>query len=146
MKKTCIAVLLVLLAVGTNTASDDVKKEKEVLKGTWKLVSMESDGKAHPEDEVREANIRLTIGIDELHFSTDSDNKVFTIDPTASPKQLTFSRKKDDKATPKKARCIYSIDDMCLTICVGTDDRCPKAFKTKAGDPDYIMVFRREPK
>jgi uncharacterized protein (TIGR03067 family) len=148
MNKTCVSVLVILLAVGTSCARDDdaIAKEREQLKGSWKLISVEEDGEVDPEEDVRELNVTFVIAADELWISTGRNGYLLEIDPKARPKQLTLRRKPGDKRSPSKGLCIYSVDDKCLTICFGTEDQRPTEFKTKANKPEVVMVFRRESK
>jgi uncharacterized protein (TIGR03067 family) len=148
-----IVALFPLMAAGGDDAKEKaIKAELEKLRGKWKQVSVEIDGK----ERAVPATVEVVVTIDGDRWKAVSPKEfpesTFTIDPTKDPK--TFDRIRKDKDDAKKDvvdKCIYKLDGDTLTICsgytpgggkaaYGTAER-PKEFKTTGGG--VIFVYKR---
>jgi len=148
-----IVALFPLMAAGGDGAKEKaVKAELEKLRGKWKQVSVEIDGK----ERAGPAAAEVVITIDGDRWKTLSPKELpgvtFAVDPTKDPK--TFDRIRIRKGDAKKGvvdKCIYKLDGDTLTICsgytpggekaaYGTTER-PKEFKTAGGG--VIFVYKR---
>lgn len=152
---TRCAVFLVVVLIASGVAADDeknkaVKEELDKLRGQWKLVSHEFEGK------------EVTRVFDEF-VVIDGDNWTFdvprvsprgkremtgSLDPTQNPKVLDLvSKPKSAKARALTDKCIYKLDRDTLTICSAQSNKWddtkkrPKEFKTTEGGS--IWVYQR---
>lgn len=148
-----IVALFPLIAAGGDDAKEKaVKAELEKLRGRWKQVSVEIDGK----ERAVPAAAEVVVTIDGERWKTVAPRELpevtFAIDPTRDPKTFDRIRKgKGDAGKDVVDRCIYRLDGDTLTICsgytpggekaaYGTAER-PKEFKTAGGG--VIFVYKR---
>lgn len=121
-------------------------EELAKLQGTWQLVSAETGGEKTPEERVKKIKVVISGNMHTVWFEDKvvAEGVSFTIDPTASPKQVTDTiTEGPDKG--KQVLGIYKVEGDRLTSCVaplGSKDR-PKEFKAGAGSPNTLRVFRR---
>jgi uncharacterized protein (TIGR03067 family) len=152
--KPCGAFAWVVVAtaagIGQPAAVDDgdaaVKKELEKVAGTWRLVSVEKDGRKLPEDEVKP--LRLVIAGDRYTLrragKTVEEGKV-RIDPTRNPRTIDIYPTKPEG---KVQLGIYEWDgDDRLRICFthpGAAQTRPAEFSTTKGTGHVMEVGERE--
>ncbi len=132
---------------------DTSKQDMVKLQGTWTAVSMERDGKALSDQEVKKLDIRLTIKDNEFMLmplaSTGPEHfphGTFRIDPAKKPKGIDFSI--DLPFLPAKKTSavlgIYEVDGDSLKLFQGRPDQeRPTEFKTTPKSGLEIIVFRR---
>ncbi len=151
MTRYFVAVLVVgllLAAAPAPTEGDDVKKEREKLKGTWRAVSAEASGKPITMDDVDviltfdKNTFELKIGVGIFAKGT------FTLNPSQKPKSIDFTivetHHKDIMG--KTWHGIYELEKDTLKWCAvlpGEKDR-PKEFVTKEGDKHEFYTFKKE--
>ena len=130
---------------------DAVKKEREKLQGTWKIVSSEEDARATPDFIVSALTIeikgdQITLkGVEDL---MERFGKVtFTIDPATTPRILDF-KVTSGKEKGNQHEGIYVLKDDELKICVSTrpGGNRPDEFKTAADSNRALIVLKREKK
>lgn len=147
-----VALLPLLAAAGDEAKEKAVKAELEKLRGKWKQVSVEIDGK----ERAGPAAAEVVVAIEEDRWKTLSPKELpevtFAIDPTKDPRTFDRIRKgKGDGGKDVVDKCIYKLDGDTLTICsgytpggekaaYGTAER-PKEFKTTGGG--VIYVYKR---
>lgn len=139
----------VVLAAGLLLAADskdDIKKELDPLQGTWVAVSLERDGKALPEDQLK--ILTRTVKGDQ-YVITRSGETVgkgsFKVDPTKKPKTIDITR---DEAKDGVILGIYELDGDKYKICYsapGSKER-PKEFAAKEGSGNTLAVWKRDKK
>jgi uncharacterized protein (TIGR03067 family) len=134
--------LLVAAAGGSlaaDTREDAVKAELEKLHGTWQLVSVETEGKAPPEEVIKTIRVVIAGSKHTVHVGDQVPAKdiPFTIDPTKKPKETT-----DRLPDGTEIKGIYELDGDTLKSCVAPPgkDR-PTEFKGKGGNT--VRVFKR---
>jgi uncharacterized protein (TIGR03067 family) len=152
------ATLLVLPAFATGVLlsaeapeGDAVKKEKEKLVGTWKLVSLEIDGEKFTEEVTKTMRAVITATTMKTEFrSKDETADRYTLDPSKSPKHIDFpdpSEKGKDATVPG----IYSLEGDTLKLCLPGDSKKggrapwkrPTKFDANDGTGQMLMVFKR---
>jgi uncharacterized protein (TIGR03067 family) len=122
-----------------------INAEQEKLRGTWQLVSAETDGKKTPDEQVKQ--IRVIIEGDH-HTVMFGDKAVvhkvrFTLDPTTAPRSIE-DHLDQEPYKGKTIRGIYRVEGDRLTSCVGPID-CPRPseFVAKTGSGWTLRHFRR---
>jgi uncharacterized protein (TIGR03067 family) len=152
MKLLASFVLVVAAGVliAADASDDAVKKEREALKGTWKITSFAADGTKPPTDEQLE-KITTTIN-DKGEFKVEFDNKGVieivvtaetTIDPSKSPKTIDF---KFTEGPPKgkSALGIYELKDDTLKYCRAAPGQArPTEFSAKEGTKQTLVQYKR---
>lgn len=120
---------------------DATAKELKKLKGVWKVVELEADGKKAPANEIE--GMRWTIDDKEILAKDPGEpgKKVsFTIDPSKSPKEIDLEPLEGTEKG-KKLGGIYELDGDKLKVCVGDKVR-PTDFKTDAKGLGLIAFER----
>jgi uncharacterized protein (TIGR03067 family) len=123
-----------------------VKKDREKMKGTWKVASLVMDGKKVPGEELQK--LKILIGADgAMTVQREGETIIKTtnkIDPTKKPKAIdvtfTMGELKD-----KSALGIYEIDGDTIKYCRASPgkDR-PAEFSSKEGSGTIFAVYKRE--
>jgi len=136
------AILFLALTGATSAADtkeDAVKAELGKLQGTWQLVSVETVGKAAPEDLIKTIRVVIAGSKHTVHVGDQVPAKdiPFTIDPSKKPKQTT-----DKLPDGTEIKGIYELDGDTLKSCVAPPgkDR-PTKFEGKGGNT--VRVFKR---
>lgn len=137
---------MLIVAAGFTMAADDAKdddakkKELEKFQGTWKIVSIERDGKKEePKDSV------ATVSGDK--FATKSGNDVVR---EGSLKLIDVSKKAIDvtyTAGPDKGKAlqgVYSlVGDKWVLAYAGPDKDRPKSVPTAKGEVHLVLHLER---
>ena len=122
-----------------------INAELEKLRGTWQLVSAETDGKKTPDEQIKQ--IRIIIEGDH-HTVMFGDKAVvhkvrFTLDPTTELKSIE-DHLENEPYKGKTIRAIYRVEGDRLTSCVGSiDGPRPTDFVAKPGSGWTLRRFRR---
>src|SRR5262245_59753135 len=129
--------LLMIVALGLLLGADDPKdaaskKDLEGLQGTWKLVSAVRDGKALPDDKVKQTTIVIkddAFRFPELAEDATSREGTFKLAATKTPKQMdTISTKKEVMLG------IYELDGDRHKVCFAPAGKPrPSEFDSKPG-------------
>lgn len=139
-------VILATLLLPTTARGDD-NKEVKGLEGTWRFVSLESDGEKAPPTVIEKW--RWVIRDGEIHMGDPAlgDQKSsFKLDESKKPKAIDMTAL-DGKAKGKTLKCIYRLDGEILKICVpegrlATNDRSrPTEFE--GGKGQSLIVLER---
>lgn len=135
-----------LLADGPD--ADAVKKELAKFQGTWRVVAVEENGAALPDDKLREANGTVTIEGDKhtLKYNGQLVGTVtITIDPTAKPRRYDMTIPEG----PEKGKVqlgIYELDGETWKLCLNkTGGDRPTEFSGKA-DSGWVLVVMKKVK
>ena len=134
-------VAVALLARAEETPAD-AKKELKALTGSWKAVSVVSDGTEMSKEEV--GKITLTVKGAKYTLKTPDGQEIegsHKLDPSKKPKELDLIR---DVDKDQKTLGIYELTKDTYKVCLGRPgkDR-PKAFESKDGSGHRLVVFKR---
>jgi uncharacterized protein (TIGR03067 family) len=140
MKVPVVLVLAVGLLVGADK-KDEVKKELKKFQGEWVPVSMEINGQAMIEAELK--GMKLTVKGNKATFQVGGETfeGTFTLDPTKKPKQID-GKAKGTQGKDVKTVGIYEFDGDKLKICdTWAAGKRPTKFSTKGGTPKNTIVL-----
>ena len=144
MKRLLAAATLIVITGSLALAQNDdaaVKKDKELLKGVWKLESFETQqGK---KDEFEGATLEFKLdGNAEFTKNGDTKRATYSINPAGKPKELDLKPEGKDDAM----LAIYRIEKDVLTICIveGAGNARPNEFAAK--DRNIVVTLKREKK
>jgi uncharacterized protein (TIGR03067 family) len=129
--------------LGADAPDEAARRDIEQWQGTWQAVSMESDGKSTPDDDLKK--IKLTVTGTDYHFRNGafSEHGRYKFEAAKSPKQLDIVVG-DGADKGKVYLVIYQIDAERLTICLEKANRNrPREFTGKAGSGCVLEVWRR---
>ena len=139
--KRCAWLLLTIGFVMAAEApkEDTAKKDRERLRGTWKVVAIEVNGDKIATKEFDK--LKWSITADKLTWS-DGNVLLYKLDPSKTVKQidLTFPERKADATEG-----IYKLYGDDLKVCIGKKGR-PTDFTAKASSRRFLYVLKREKK
>jgi uncharacterized protein (TIGR03067 family) len=148
MKTRLLLLPLVLLALAADDSKEDaVKKDLEKLQGTWKMASLEVDGKSVPEDKLKSST--LTIKGDKyiIHVKDQTFETQMTLDPTQKTKTIDM-KFLDGANKDKTALGIYKIDGDRFTMCraLNPGQARPQDFGTWPNTNTFLVVWNKQEK
>jgi uncharacterized protein (TIGR03067 family) len=145
--RTTIAVggLAALFAMQTPDVAELIRKDKERMQGTWKVIAAESKGEKVPAKEL--ADLFLIFEDDTIQVQEDKkkqDRYTYRLTPDRKPKEIDFAYTKG----PKKGRtdrAIYLFQGDRLTFCIQEDEGQPrpKEFNTEPDTALFLVVLER---
>ena len=131
-------------------ADEEVKKEKEKLLGTWKVVKIEEKGQSKEDSE----DVRLVFDGDGFVFKKGDQAQIkgkFKLDPSKDPKAIDMEIAESVKPgrEGKTSLSIYAWDKDdtdALKLCLGEpgDTDRPKEFAAPAGTKCIFLTLKRE--
>jgi uncharacterized protein (TIGR03067 family) len=142
-----LTALVTVLLLAADTNEDDAKKDRELLQGVWRPVSVESGGKV-----LKAAPDSVTI-LESDSFVVKKGNVVrvkgtFKIDASRRPRtiDLTVTGGQVEGDNGKVARGIYQVDGDTLTWCTAEpgDETRPTEFATKQGTKHSLITCKKE--
>jgi uncharacterized protein (TIGR03067 family) len=139
-----IALLATRLMGGEPPKQDAVRKDRDGIQGTWKIVALEADGKQAPAEIV--AALKLVFKGDSLTFTPGEpgfSNYNYKLDPTTTPARFDMTHA-DGPKQGESDKGIYSLEGNHLRICFGKANTRPKGFTTTAGSGVGMYTLERE--
>jgi uncharacterized protein (TIGR03067 family) len=139
-----MAILATSLLLGADAPKNDrTREELDKLKGTWGLVSSETDGNKASADEIKKIKLVFagaTLTVRQGDKSAESD---VVLRPDKKPKQIDLiPGDGPDKA--KTVPGIYELDDDNLKLCLSKPGKQrPAEFGTKADSGRVLIVLKR---
>jgi uncharacterized protein (TIGR03067 family) len=142
----CHALLLGLtgLLLGADAPKSDLDKEYERFRGTWKFVSIETDGMKVPEATFKDA----TLILDGEKFSyKDANGTVhgtFSVEPAKKPKliAITFT---DGPEKGQTLLGIYDLEGDVYKVCLAVLGKGrPTEFASKQGSGHVLEILKRQ--
>jgi uncharacterized protein (TIGR03067 family) len=146
MKTTIgFGVLAALLAVQTSDLKELIRKDRERLQGTWKIIAAESKGEKVLSKDLGE--LFLIFDGDSIQVEEDKkkqDRYSFRLNPERKPKEIDFSYTKGPK-NGRTDRAIYLFQGDRLTFCIQEDatQPRPKNFNTEPDTAFSLVVLER---
>src|SRR4051794_3629662 len=112
-----LAGVILTVMASTSVADDTAVREAKGLEGTWKFVSLKSDGEEAPKEVI--AKWRWVIRGNEITWGgPGQDEKTsFKVDPSKSPKAIDITAL-DGKTKGKSMQGIYRLEGERLTVCL----------------------------
>jgi uncharacterized protein (TIGR03067 family) len=145
LTRSSLAIAGVLLAIFAFPAFADDANDKEAknLDGTWRFLSLKSDGEEAPKDVID--SWRWVIKDKTLTIAGEGKSSL-EIDPSQLPKALNVTSL-EGRSKGKKLQCIYKLEEKRLTICfpegkqASQDKSRPKEFE--GGQGKSLVVLER---
>jgi uncharacterized protein (TIGR03067 family) len=138
--------VLAVLVVAFLVAADDPKKEIEKLQGTWKLVSLEVDGKKATKGDIKKEQKMVVEGD---KFSSTVDDKhsfkgTFKLDASKKPKAVD-AVVTEGEYKGKTLLGIYEVEGDTMRACYAPPGKeRPTEFVSKEGSGTYLYAYKRE--
>ena len=140
-----LQVMMVLVA-GFLIAADDPKKEAEKLQGTWRLVSLEVDGKKATKGEIKKEQ-KMVVKGDKFTSTVDDKHSfkgTFKLDPAKKPKAVDAAVT-EGQYKGKTLLGIYEVEGDMLRACYAPPGKeRPTEFASKEGSGNHLYVYKRE--
>jgi uncharacterized protein (TIGR03067 family) len=151
MSYSAMMAVALLCGVGfdARTMTDDDAKakaiaaERKLFEGTWRVASMEVEGVAVPEEQLKDS--RLTLKGDEFFTGKDGAIKgTYAIDPTAKPKTIDVTITLPD-GRKRTHSGIYELDAETYKVSMGSgpDKPRPTEFASKPGSGNALQILKR---
>lgn len=142
---TALALTFLLAANPPANQDKAVKEELDKLQGTWRITSLEMDGKPIPQEFLKEAKIIVKGDKFESRVGVPYTGTV-KIDPTQKPKTIDLVF----ESGPEKGNTslgIYELDGDTWKICLGVNTmERPTEFAAKPGTGFALEKLTREKK
>ncbi|WP_417387117.1 TIGR03067 domain-containing protein [Gimesia sp.] len=146
-----LAVVFMLLSSMLSIASADdakeaaIKKDRQQIAGTWRVVSLEVNGVKSSETEAKK--ITVMNGVDGSWVLRSEGNEIgqgtTTLDPTQSPKAIDIKSTtgpNQDKAIPG----IYKLEKNTRKLCFAQAGHTrPTEFSSTAANQQILVTFER---
>ncbi len=146
MKARLLLIMTAALVLSADPAPEEVKKEIQRFQGTWKFVSIETEGKKLDE----KAYGPLIIMGNKITYKGDSGSCHFTfkVDATKKPKTIDITFMDDGLLKGVTIFGIYELDEDTFKACynVGSQDSKgrPTEFASKKGTDPVVSTLKRE--
>lgn len=134
------------MAVGDDSKDEAIKKDRQRIQGTWRVVALEVNGNKSMEQDARK--LAVVNGPDGT-WSVLSDGKevikgTSTIDPTKKPKTIDFTPSEGDRSgTPHLG--IYELGEKKRKLCFAPPGKNrPTEFSSAPGSEHILVTFERE--
>lgn len=137
--------LLISLAASIVSAADDPKTDLNRLQGSWKVVSIEQDGKPSTAPEKAKWVFSGDDLVIEIVGRTKSKCRIH-LGPNSRPKAINrhFTTAIEDDLILCTQRGIYRLDGEMLWICFGeTENDRPTEFASKPGSRTTLVKLMR---
>jgi uncharacterized protein (TIGR03067 family) len=138
---------LTLMASADETKDAAIKKDRQQLAGTWRIVTLEVNGNKAKEEDAK----KLTVvnGPDETWVLLSEGKEIGKgtneLDPTKTPKTIDLTVTDSDGQT-KVYPGIYELGEKTRKLCFAPagKDRPAELASTASGNEHILVVFERE--
>jgi uncharacterized protein (TIGR03067 family) len=132
-----------LLIVAQTDADKSAKEELARLKGEWRLVSSEANGRKASRDEMKKVTLRVVGTTLTVNQGDKSSDYAVTLRADKTPKQIDLvpgEGPDKDKTLPG----IYLLDGDHLKLCLSKAGKGrPKEFTAESGSGRVLLVLKR---
>lgn len=141
MKALLAATVGLVFLTGAQDDDAAVKKEKELLKGTWKITTFETQqGK---KDDFEGATMEFKAdGNAEFTKGGETKQATYKINPAGKPKEIDIKPEGKDEAMLG----IYRLEKDTLTICIVENPNTGRPNEFAAKDAYVVVTLKREKK
>jgi uncharacterized protein (TIGR03067 family) len=145
----CFSVLVAtgaLLAATDDAKEEAIKKDRNQIKGTWRVIALEINGNKTSEEDARKLTvINGSDGTWSLHSEGQEICKgTSTIDPTRKPKTIDFTIT-EGQGQGNQHVGIYELGQKTRKLCfVGPGKERPTEFESTPGSERILVTFERE--
>src|SRR5215831_17670673 len=147
MHQRILLLLIACLIPADDSKDKAIKADLDKLQGTYKMASLEVDGKAVPEDKLKTSTLTIKgdkyiIKVKDQTFETQ-----MILDPEKKPKTIDM-KFLDGVNKDKTALGIYKFDDDTFTMCrrLNPDQERPQDFGTWPNTNTFLVVWKKEKK
>ena len=142
MKKLLAVTVGFMLFSGAMVVGQDdeaaIKKEKELLKGTWKFESVKSP--KGDKDDFGDAKLEFfTDGKVQFTKGTEQKKATYKINPAGKPKEIDLKPEGKEEAM----QGIYRIEKDTLTICICEGQNVARPTEFEAKDKNVLVTLKR---
>jgi uncharacterized protein (TIGR03067 family) len=142
MRHTVFLAVIAILFVAADEKKSDDKKDLELLKGKWTLVSLQANGQTKEDASGGE----FTFDGDKLHIKLNDQEHSgrFKLDASKKPKQIDVTPA-DGPEKDKLLEGIYSLSKNELKICIAhhAGPARPKEFTSTEGSDVMLLTLKR---
>jgi uncharacterized protein (TIGR03067 family) len=137
---------IVAIAYADDAKDEAIKKDRKLIEGTWRIVTLDVNGNKSEEEDARKLSV---VNGSDGTWSLLSEGKVIskgtsTIDPTKNPKTLNFTSTEGD-GKGNQYLGIYELGEMTRKICFVQSGKVrPTEFTIPAGSEHILVTFERE--
>jgi uncharacterized protein (TIGR03067 family) len=139
-----IALAATLLIGADEPGQDAGAKDLEAMQGAWTMVSIEVNGRAVAENQVKTGRLLVKGDKYALTMGDRTITSTVMLDPSTTPRtiDLTFD---NGPTTGQTVKGIYKIEGDRLTVCRGLSRETvrPVEFSTGAESGQSLVVWRR---
>ena len=139
------SVTALLVLTGDDAKDKAIKAVLDKLQGVYKMVSLEVDGKAVPEDKLKSSTLTIkgdkyVVKVDEQTYETQ-----MILDPQQKPKAIDM-KFLDGANKDKTALGIYKIDGDTFTMCrrLNPGQTRPQDFGTWPDTNTFMVVWKKQ--
>jgi len=139
------SVTALLVLTGDDAKDKAIKADLDKLQGVYKMVSLEVDGKAVPEDKLKSSTLTIkgdkyVVKVDEQTYETQ-----MILDPQQKPKAIDM-KFLDGANKDKTALGIYKIDGDTFTMCrrLNPGQTRPQDFGTWPDTNTFMVVWKKQ--
>jgi len=145
MKTLLLMAWMTLFFANSANAEDTTKTDVAAWQGKWQAISMETDGKQSPADDLKKISLSVQ-GTDYTFRNGDfQEHGTYRFLPNTDPRQLDIVVG-DGADKGKVYLVIYRVEGDRLTICLRSDNKQrPTQFTGKAGSGQVLEVWQRSP-
>ncbi len=135
------------LAIAADAPTDAIKKDRQHITGTWRIVALVVDGAKSQDEDARKLTVvnepdgTWTLRSEGMELSKGSS----TIDPANAPKIIDF-KVTAGGGSGQQHEGIYELGEKTRKLCFAAEGKArPTEFTSTPGSGNILVTFEREP-